>query len=81
MENNQVAEFVRTVRNAESQLRNRKNLTGRNAHGSQSAMDYKMCRLTTLARTSDAVCAALDADAKLAARWNRLERAHAGLPA
>jgi hypothetical protein len=75
----QTETFKRLLRNTESQLRNRKNLTGRNAHGSQSSLNYKMQRLHELVRT-DEVCDLLDSDERLAARWNRVERQHVGLP-
>lgn len=72
--------FKRRLRNLESsyQRLDSGKLTGRNAAGSDGtrALNYRL--LSELART-DEVCDALDADPKLAARWNRMERRQAGL--
>jgi hypothetical protein len=72
--------FKRELRNTESQYRRMDSgeLTGRNADGSADRLNWKLNRLRELART-DEVCDALDADDKLAARWNRVERRAAGL--
>lgn len=75
-----VETFRRELRNTESQYRRRDSgeLTGRNATASDDSLDWKLARLRELART-DEVCDALDADAWLAERWNRVERRAAGL--
>jgi hypothetical protein len=75
-----LADFTRELRNTESQYRRMDSgtLTGRNADASADSLSWKLRRLRDLART-DAVCDALDANPKLAARWNRIERRAAGL--
>ncbi len=72
--------FKRELRNTESQYRRMDSgtLTGRNANGSSDSLDWKLNRLRELSRT-DEVLDALDADEKLAARWNKVERRAAGL--
>lgn len=74
--------FKRQLRNLESAYRrfDSGELTGRNCTSSDRYRDAAYRRLADLART-DGVCDALDADSRLAARWNRLERRQVGLPA
>lgn len=77
----QQSTFTRKLRNLESAYRRLDGgqLTGRNSDSSDRTRAMQHADLAQLART-DSVCELLDADEKLAARWNRLERRGAGLP-
>lgn len=76
-----VENFKRILSNLEGAYRrfDSGQLTGRNDSGSHGTRHMNFARLAELALT-DSVCDALDADDKLAARWNRIERRNAGLP-
>jgi hypothetical protein len=73
-------DFARKLRNLEGMYARMGNLTGRNSDASDGYREMRFNELATMAHT-DEVCDALDADEKLARRWNRMERRHAGLPA
>ena len=72
--------FARKLRNLEGMYRRLDSgeLTGRNSSSSDGTRDMRYAELETLAGLA-VVAAMLDADDRLAARWNRLERRHAGL--
>jgi len=77
----QTTEFARLLTNLEGSYRRLDSgqLTGRNSTASDDTREMNFQKLAALART-DEVCDALDADEKLARKWNRMERRHAGLP-
>jgi len=80
-------QFTRELRNLEGMFYrlDKGLLTGRNSASSTDTMDYKYRRLRDAvaadARTDDApLCAFLDANPRVAARWDRMERRSVGLP-
>ena len=73
-------QFTRKLRNLEGMYHRMSNLTGRNSESSDRTREMRFQELAAMART-DEMCDALDSDDRLARRWNRMERRHAGLPA
>lgn len=72
-------DFRDTLRkHAQMQARVAREGYGRNSRSTEQNLEARHARLTRLART-DEVIDALDADEKLAARWNAAERRYYGL--